>query len=87
MKHREHDDHVALNGEVDGVRETPQQSAADPGAEILIRKRAIDYPVVGAPELGEELLAQPDFLVLVPVECSRDVEISTRLGSEPMLGY
>jgi hypothetical protein len=29
VEHREHDDHVALNGEVHGVREAPHQRSAD----------------------------------------------------------
>ncbi len=29
VKHREHDDHIALNSEVHGVREAPHQRSAD----------------------------------------------------------
>jgi hypothetical protein len=62
VKYCEHDYHVTLDGKVYGVGETPEQRAADTGAEILIPERAMDNPLVG----GSELFSSLDDMVRPP---------------------
>jgi hypothetical protein len=41
VKHCENDHQVALDGEIHGVGEAPQQRPADAGSEVLIRERTV----------------------------------------------
>ncbi len=87
MQDRENDDHIALYREVHGVWEAPQQDASDSGPQVLVREWVAKYSVVRGPKFFEELAAEADRFIFVPIERRRDIEVSSRLGEQPILGH
>jgi hypothetical protein len=83
VQHGGDDNDVRFDGEVDGVRESPEKRSPNTAAQLLVRERPLGDAVVCCAKLIEELNPESRSFVLVPLECRLYGEIDRRVAPRP----